>query len=101
MKAFNLKTNGAVELTTDTEQYITDVTDTAFSESRKTALDNLLTEIKSEGVTELHLEENGPNIFVHKVTAEDILHSDNVNSYDVFRDMQGYCDELRASLEGE
>ena len=101
MKAFNLKTNGAVEFTTDTEQYVTDVTDTAFSEDRKTALEDLLAEIKSEALIELHIEVNVQQSFVHKVTNVDVARTDNVNSYPVFVDLQGYCDELRASLEGE
>ena len=98
MKAFNLKTNGAVEFTTDTEQYVTDVTDTAFSEDR---LEDLLAEIKGEALIELHIEINVQQSFVHKVTSVDVSRSDNVNSYPVFVDLQGYCDELRASSEGE
>ena len=95
MKALNIKSNGSLSVNlNDQKTYSCEVAHPAFSVDNQNELNNLLSSIQSEGLQELHVEETDFNSFVHKIKNGEVLVSDNVNSYEVFVNLESYIIEL-------
>jgi hypothetical protein len=95
MKVFNIKSNGNLTFNVnDQKTYSCEVTNPAFSVDHQNELNSLLSSIQSEGLQEMHIEQTDFKSFVHKVKNEEVLMSDNVNSFEVFVNLESYVTDL-------
>ena len=94
MKVLNLLTTGKIEIAVNNHAYVTEVTDPLFSEPHRTNLDNLVSSLQEQGLTELHIEQNNGREFVHKVKNGEVLSENDVNAYPVFSNLQEYANDL-------
>lgn len=99
MKVFNLKVNGSVEILYEGVSYLADTSHPDFTPSQQNALQNLVTELQTDGFNEIHIETNALDNFVHKKETDNVVASDNVNSYQIFVDLGEYAESLKASHE--
>ena len=95
MKILNLKSNGNFHLNINGEDCVTEVSDAAFSVERQNNLNALLASIQSEGLQELHIEQTDFTNFVHKVSSGNVNVTDNVNSYQVFVELEDYLNDIK------
>jgi len=95
MKSINITSSGNLKFIASQYEYNGDINNSASSVDRQNNLNNLLSSIKSEGLQELHVEQTDFNSFVHKIKNGDLLASDNVNSYEVFSDLENYAKEMK------
>ncbi len=95
MKNLNITSSGNLKFFTSQYEYNGDITNSAFSVNRQNNLNSLLSLIQSEGLQELHIEQTDFNSFVHKVKNGQVLASDNVNSFEVFSDLENYAKEIK------
>lgn len=101
MKALNVKSTGNIEFHMDADEFLAEPTDEAFSVEQQNSLNELVASIQAEGLQELHVEQTDFKSFVHKSKSGEVLVSDNVNSYQVFVDLENYIKSLKAFEEGE
>lgn len=101
MKVLNVKSTGNIEFHVNSDEYLAEPTDEAFSVEQQNALNDLVASIQSEGLQELHVEQTDFKSFVHKVKSGEVLVSDNVNSYQVFVDLDSYIAALKTFQNGE
>lgn len=99
MKAFNLKTNGSVEINYEGAGYLADTSHPDFTTSQQNALQSLVAELQTDGYNEIHIETNNLDNFVHKKATNGMDASDNVNSYQIFVDLGEYAESLKPSHE--
>ena len=97
MKALNLKSNGNFAILINEEDCQTEVSNAAFTIDRQNNLNALLASIQSEGLQELHIEQTDFNSFVHKIKSGEVFASDNVNSYEVFVELEEYLNDIKNS----
>lgn len=104
MKVLNIKTTGSLILIINQDEFLTEISHVAFSAEQQSALNDLVASLQAEGVRELHVEEREFQSFVHKVKNDEVLASDNVNSYQVFVDLEHYVNAIKnyePNVEGE
>lgn len=101
MKVLNVKSTGNMEFHIDADEFLAEPTDEAFSVEQQNSLNELLASIQAEGLQELHVEQTEFRNFVHKVKGDEVLRSDNVNSYQVFVELENYIKALKTFEEGE
>ncbi|BAQ90100.1 hypothetical protein [uncultured Mediterranean phage uvMED] len=106
MKTLNVKSTGNIEMALNSDHFLVEQTHEAFSVEQQNSLNELVASIQSEGLQELHIEQADFNSFVHKVKSGEVLVSDNVNSYQVFEDLENYITafksfEVKSFEEGE
>ena len=101
MKTLNVKSTGNIEMALNSDHFLVEQTHEALSVEQQNSLDELVASIQSEGLQELHIEQTDFNSFVHKVKSGEVLVSDNVNSYQVFVDLENYITAFKSFEEGE
>lgn len=87
VKCLTLKVDGTFEATYQGNGYNSDTSYSGLSSDTVTKMQSLINDIQSNGYTEIHIETNGLNNFVHKRGASSVDSEDNVNAYELFEDM--------------